>query len=135
MVDGAEAHPRESLLANPIAQAAGQVGLLGIQQAVSDEQLRISMQRVGDIRIVPAEETRIDEHRVFQSEVAHFADLIFDGRFHIHALQVRTLGMMKREFRIEGPHFQMRVDNQAGRLGGGHGCRGLRQELSAATCV
>jgi hypothetical protein len=43
--------------------------------------------------------------------------------------------MMKRKFRIEGPDFQMRVDNQAGGLGG-HGCRGyrgLRQELPAAT--
>src|SRR5712692_6222748 len=110
MIDRAEAHALKSLVLNPISQAAGKIGLRGIQQAVSDEQLRIPAPRIGDVRIVPAEEAWIDEHGVFQSEVAHLGDLILNRRFYLHALQIGALGMVKRELRIEGPDFQMRID-------------------------
>ena len=48
----------------------------------------------------------------FRPNSSHLGDFVFDRRFHWDALQVRPLRMMERKFRIEGPDFQMRIDDQ-----------------------
>src|ERR1700684_1188816 len=103
MIDGAETHALKALLFNPVAQPAGH---LRIEQAVSDEEFWIPAQAIGDVGIVPAVEARIDEDGVLEAELLHPLDLILDGPFDVHALQVRALRMVEWELGIEGPDFE-----------------------------
>ena len=55
-----------------------------------------------------------------------------NARFHRHALQLGPLRMVEWELRIEGPDFEMSIDDQPLRLSSGYACRDC-QKLPPAT--
>src|SRR5436853_377127 len=113
MVERAETHALESTLFDPVTQATGRIGLKRVEQPVRHKTLWIFVKRKVYVGVVPAVVTRIDQHRVLQAELVHFRDLVFNRRFDRNTLQLRMLGMMEWKFRVEGPYFEMCVDDQA----------------------
>src|SRR5579863_1611143 len=112
MIDGAEPHSLKSVLPEPVVEPFDNLWIEWSDQAVCDKQFWIGFQAVGDIRIVPAEKTRIDQHRIAQSEVAHLFHLVFDRRRYFHFEIWTGLRMIERKSRIERPDFQVGVDDQ-----------------------
>src|SRR5688572_20103941 len=69
------------------------------------------MQAVADVRVVPAKVPRIHQHRIFQTEIFHLLDLVFDGSSHRNR-EIRPLWMRERELGVQCPDLQVRVDDQ-----------------------
>ena len=64
------------------------------------KQLRVTVQAVADVRVIPPKIPRVDEHRVRQAVIAHLRDLVLNRGGGVH-LQVRPLGMLEREPRVK----------------------------------
>src|SRR4051794_37117709 len=103
MINRAEPHALEAALCHPVPKSSCGIRLQRIEQSVCDEPLWILMQRIVDVRVVPAKKARIDEHGVLQAKLIHLRNLVFDWSFDGNAFQVRPFRVMERELRIEGP--------------------------------
>src|SRR6516162_2511789 len=92
MIDWAESHALEAPLLNPVTQAAGWIRLERMQQAMSYEQFRVAVERIVDIRVIPAIVARIDQHRITQAEFPHLLHLVLDRRLLSDALELGVFG-------------------------------------------
>ena len=110
MILGAEAHALKAMLFYPVAQPLRDLGVFGVDQPVRHEPVRVLVERIADVGVVPAVEARVNQHRVPQSIIAHVLDLVLDGCVDVR-LGLRVLRVMKGKLGIEGPHFKMSVDD------------------------
>lgn len=77
-----------------------------------DKELRIALQAVGDLRVIPAEVPRVDEHGIAETKITNLLDLVLDRRGNFHFQVLTALRMIEGKFRIDRPDLQVRVDQQ-----------------------
>ena len=118
----------------------GDLGVLGIDQAVGDEEVLVGVVGVAHVGVVPPEVARVDEDRVLDIEVLHLLDVVFDRRVHAGTLEVGPLGVVEGEARLRGPELDVGVDDEAllggsglcdDRTSGSQGPGGLGEEVSS----
>src|SRR4029079_9967765 len=80
MIERTEAHALKSAILDPMTQVVDDVLIFGIQKPMREDEIRITMQRIVDVGVIPTVISRIDQHRIAQSKILHLLDLIFNWR-------------------------------------------------------
>ena len=99
-------------------------------QPVRHELIRVLVQRVADVGIVPSVIARIDQHGIAQAKIAHHFDLVLDRTRRFPVSDSGCSGWRKGNFGSSRPYFQMGIDDQPFRFACQAGS-GLCKKLAA----